>query len=143
VTSTARVALVMLAVATLVLGGCGEHGRRSAGSRPAFPRPLAQQFAAESDDVAHQLAAGASCAALSVAMRLERQAVQAIDAGRVPAAFRPALRSTTADLASRIHCVAPTPTPPRARPAPPPEKHGHGKQKGHGKHKGNDKGEGD
>jgi hypothetical protein len=130
-----------LVLAALGVGGCGDHhaARRSAGSAAAFPRVLALQLAAESDDVAHQLAVGAPCSALTAAARLRQQTIQAIGAGRVPAAFRRTLRSTTADLARRIRCVATTPSP-RARPIPPSEQHGHGnngKHKGHGKHNGN------
>ena len=138
------IAAVMLGASATVLAGCGAHGRpqQSAGSQGALPRALAQQLAAESDAVAHELAAGQPCTALSSAMRLRRQTIEAIDAGRVPAAFRPTLRSTTADLASRIHCIVQPQTEPRARPAPSPEKNGHGNN---GKHKGRskNKGEGD
>ena len=135
---------VMLVASVILLAGCGAHGRpqQSAASRGALPHLLAQELAAESDAVAHELAAGQTCAALSSAVRLRRETIQAIARGRVPAAFRPTLRSTTADLTRRIHCIVQPQTEPRARPAPPSEKHGHGNN---GKHKshGKDKGEGD
>jgi hypothetical protein len=141
------VLLVLVLLAALAAGGCGQHheARLAAGTGPVFPRALALQLAAESDDVAHQLAIGAPCSALTVATRLRQQAIDAIGAGRVPAAFRRTLRSTIADLASRIRCVAATPSL-RARPAPAPKQHGHGnngRHNGQGKHKGNDQDQGD
>jgi hypothetical protein len=148
VTRPVRAVLALaLVLSAPAAGGCGEHhgAPRSAVSVPVLPRALALQLAAESDDVAHQLAVGAPCSALTVATRLRQQTIEAISTGRVPAAFRQKLRSTTADLASRIRCVVTTPSP-RARPAPPPKQHGHGnngKHAGHGKHKGHDQSEGD
>jgi hypothetical protein len=141
VTRPARaLTLVMSAVA---LGGCAGH--RHEGARPAFPRPLALQLAAESDGVARELAGHDDCAARSAAIHLRQQTIREINAGHVPAAFRETLQSSANDLASRIRCVPPVPAAPRASPAPAPEQHGHGnhgKHKGQGKHNGNDQDEG-
>jgi hypothetical protein len=147
--STLRLLSVLAASAlALAVGGCGEHGqaKQSAEGRAALPHALAQQLAAESDEVARRLATGDGCAARSLATRLRQQTIHAIDAGRVPASLQPTLRSTTADLTSRIRCVIRTPSTPRARPAPPPTKtrhEDHGKHKGKEKHKAGDGNEGD
>ena len=141
-TPTLRVRLASaLAASALVLvaAGCGEHRQvqQSAGRVAALPAALAQQLASESDEVARRLSVGDDCTARSVATRLREQTLQAIDTGRVPAALQRTLRSTTADLASRIRCVIRPPVTPRARPAPPPAGHGH---QDRGKHKGKQKG---
>jgi hypothetical protein len=147
-TSRALLAAAPL-VSALVLAGCGAErpAQRSGAARAALlPQALAQQLAAESDEVARSLAAGNGCAARSAAIRLRRQTIQAINAGHVPAAFQERLQSAANDLAGRIHCVAPSAATPRARPAPAREKpkhEDHGKHKGRAKHEGDGKGEGD
>ena len=78
-------------------------------------------MASRSDEVAQTLAAGDSCRALSLAQQLQQEAVAAINAGRVPAAFQEQLGSTVGDLVFRIQCV------------PAAEPHDNGKHKG--KHK--------
>lgn len=152
VSSTLRVRLLSALAGSalaLAVAGCGEHGpaQQSAKGGATLPHALAQQLAAESDEVARRLAAGDGCAARSLATRLRKQTIHAIDAGRVPASLQRLLRSTTSDLTSRIRCVIRTPSTPRARPAPPsPAKHGHedhGKHKGKEKHKAGDGNEGD
>jgi hypothetical protein len=80
-------------------------------------------LASRSDEVAQALDGGAQCRALSLAQRLHRETVAAINAGRVPGAFQEQLASTVGDLVSRIRCV------PVAKP------HDNGKHKGKQKKK--------
>jgi hypothetical protein len=121
--------IALLSMAAL-LAGCGGHARRTAPPQPKLPATVAERLATRSDAVAARLDAGDGCGALDEARGLQQQAIAAINARRVPAAFQESLLAATNDLVARITCV----------PAPPPtEEHrrrGEDKDKGHGKHGG-------
>ena len=77
--------------------------------------------------VAVPLEAGDSCAAAKQAAALQAATDAAVDAVRVPAAFRAELQGAVRDLTLRIRCEEP--------------EHGdNGKRKGKGKGKGKDEG---
>jgi hypothetical protein len=116
--------IALLATAA-VLAGCGGHARRAEAPPPKLPAALAEQLATRSDAVAARLDASDGCGALADARSLQQQAIAAINAHQVPAAFQEDLLSTTNDLVARITC-APTPRPKE-------EHHGKGDGKGHGK----------
>jgi hypothetical protein len=119
--------LAISAAAVLSLAGCGssQHPQRA---QPKLPARVANQLAAQSDRVAAALDRGDACRALDEARRLQQATVDAINAGRVPAAFQEQLGSATSDLLNRIVCVRPPPAPTK--------EHGHGKGKHKGKHEG-------
>ncbi len=99
---------ILLAAAVLacaVASGCGSDAERSAPPPPKLPFETAQRLATESDSVATALAAGDPCGALDAAERLRVDAIEAINMGRVPAAFREELLSAVNDLPSRIECI--------------------------------------
>ena len=124
---------LVLAVAALV-AGCGGGKYRTAPPPPKLPASLAEQLAAQSDDVAGRLDAGDGCGALASARELRRLTIAAINAGRVPAALQEQLSAAANDLTVRIACAPP----PAQQPQPVQEEHDKDKHKhkGHGKHKG-------
>ena len=121
---------IALTLTAATLAGCGAAKQHAAPPQPKLPAALAQQLAAQSDEVAAKLDAGDGCGALAAAQRLQQLTIAAINERRVPAAFQEPLAAAANDLPAKIHCTLPQP--PAAQ-----EKH-HGK----GKHKGHD-GEGD
>jgi hypothetical protein len=118
--------LIALALAAATVGGCGDAARHTTPPpAPKLSSALAEQLAAQSDDVAAKLDAGDGCGALAAAQELQRRTIAAINADRVPAALQEPLSAAANDLPARIHCAPPPPVD---------EKH-HGKgHKGHGKH---------
>ena len=131
-TRTRPLELGAAAAAALCLSACG-GAKQSAPPPPTFSRSLAASLAAQSDAVASALAAGDSCHALTLAQRLQRQTIAAINTGRVAPGLQEQLSSAVNELVVRVHC-----TPPPA-PAPAKKEHGHGKHKGHGeKHEGDE-----
>jgi hypothetical protein len=116
--------------AVVVLGGCGESGKRATPPRPQLPAPLVSRLASRSDQVAQRLDANDGCGALAAAKELQRDAIAAVNSRRVPARFQEPLLGAANDLVLRIHC-APPPTP-RAKGD---DEHGKDTGKGHGKGK--------
>lgn len=115
----------------MVLAGCGGGERREAVVRPALPADVAGELARRSDDVAARLEAGDRCGALAAAQELRARAVDAVNAGRVPAPLQEELLGAVNALAGRISC-----TPPPAPAAAEDEGDaGHGKGKAKGKRK--------
>ena len=113
-----------IVLASAAFAGCGS------GTEPPPPPPklsvaIAEPLAARSDKVAELLAAGDACGALEEARRLQQDAVEAINEGRVPGAFQEHLGTVVNDLAGRIQCIAP--------PEEDDEERGRGKGKGKGK----------
>jgi hypothetical protein len=108
----------------LVLTSCGGGEQRRAAPQPKIPHQLAEQLAEHSDQVADAFAAGDSCRALEEARHLQRDAIKAINGGRIPARFQEHLAATVSDLAARIECVSPDDVDERDKP---------GKRKGHEK----------
>ena len=123
-------ATVIVFLATVGLAACG-GGQRHATPPPALPKSLASTLAARAEQVAAALDAGDSCRGATLAQRLQRDTIAAINAHRIPPALQEQVSGSVNDLAARIVCVPP--------PRPPEEKHDHGKHKGHEKkHKGDD-----
>ena len=125
------------------MGGCGSGAERAAPPPPPrLPAGLAAQLASQSDQIAALLAAEDSCGALEAARTFRKDAIAAINAGRVAARFQEPLIGAANDLPLRIHCS------PRAAPANADENrehdrkpnkhgndehgHGHGHEKGDG-----------
>jgi hypothetical protein len=127
--------------ACLVLAGCG--GGRKAAPAPKLPAPLGRSLAAQSEQVASQLAAGDACGASDSATKLQQRTIASMV--RVPAELQEPLQSAVNDLADRAQaaCQAATPPPPLPPVSPPPPEHGkgHGHGKKHKKH--GDEGGGD
>jgi hypothetical protein len=136
----------ILLLCTLALAGCG-------GSRgPSIDAGLAEKLARQADAVVQ---ATDPCAARTHARILQRQAVAAINAGRIPASFQEPLLARANALADELalRCL---PVPAASTPAAPPQvtirvprgPHGHGpggkhdrpgpgkhgKPHGHGRH---------
>ena len=134
----AAVAAALIALCAFVAGGCGSETRRSAPPPPRLPAALAADLASHSDDVARLLDASDGCGALDAAKALQRRAIAAINAGRVPARLQEPLSTAANDLVFRIHCVPPpAPAPAAADNEQPPRGHGeddkgHEKEKKHG-----------
>ena len=122
-TRTKRPELGAALAAALCLAGCGSGSEHRVAPQPKLPEPIASALASRSDEIAHALAGGDQCRALSLAQHLQRETISAINAGRVPGAFQEQLGSTVGDLLSRIQCV-PAVKPPES-----------GKHKGKGKKK--------
>jgi hypothetical protein len=81
-------------------------------------------LAARTEAVAQATAAGDSCKAASLAQDLQKEAIGAINEGRIAVVLQEPLLGAVNDLTARIECV----------PAPPKAQHDHGKHKGkHGK----------
>ena len=129
-TRTRRLELGAAAAAALCLSACG-GAKQSAPPPPTFARSLAASLAAQTDGVARALAAGDSCRAATLAQRLQRNTISAINSGRVTPALQEQLSSAVNALVVRVRCVPP--------PAPARREHGRGKHKGHDKkHEGDD-----
>jgi hypothetical protein len=128
-TRTRPLELGAAALAALCLGACGGEGKRASPPPPTLPHALAATLAARSDAVAAALAAGNSCGAFTSARRLQREAIAAINGGRVAPALQEDLSSAVNDLAARVTCVPP-PAPTKAEGDG--KKH---KEKGHGNKK--------
>ena len=134
-TRTRPVELGAALAAALCLSACG-GAKQPAPPPPTFAKSLASGLAAQSDSVASALAAGDSCRALTLAQRLQRSTIGAINQGRVPPGLQEQLSSAVNALVARVRCVPP----PAAAPPPHEGKHDHGKHKGHEKkkHRGDD-----
>ena len=130
---------VAFAACSLLLAGCGSGDERAAPPRPHLSAALAADLATRSDNVARLLDRHDGCSALAAAKALQRRAIAAINAGRVPARLQETLGTAANDLVFRIHCA------PRPAPAPASEDNNgkpHGDGKGHGKGKGKGHGKG-
>ena len=126
-TRTSRLELCTACAAALCLSACGGGAGRRVEPSPALPRDVGRVLAARTDEVAVALDAGDGCHGATLARRLQRDTIAAINAGRVPPALQEQLSGSVNDLAARIVCV---PEPPARQRH---EKHGRGKHKGHEK----------
>jgi hypothetical protein len=104
-TRTRRPELGAAIAVALCLAGCGSGPKHRVAPQPKLPGPVVSALASRSDEVAHALAGGDQCRALSLAQQLQRETIAAINAGRVPAALQEQLGSTVGDLLARIQCV--------------------------------------
>jgi hypothetical protein len=108
---TPRIGIWLAAAASaFVVAACGGGADpEPAPEAPALPRALAQDLAAQSEQIADTLAAGDVCGAAQQADELNAAAVAAADGGRVPAVMREELLSTVELLVNEINCPAPEP----------------------------------
>lgn len=99
-------------LAVLVVGiaftACG--GSEAPAPEPKIPSRLAEDLAAQADAVAASLEAGDPCGAKELALTLQADVAEAINAGRIPAAFRRELQGTVDQLV-QIECVPAEPPP--------------------------------
>jgi hypothetical protein len=125
----------ILLLCTLALAACG-------GSRgPSIDADVAEKLARQADAVAQT---ADPCAARTHARILRRQAVAAINAGRIPASFQEPLLARANELADELalRCLpvpaastpAPSPPPVTIRVPSGPRGHGWGKHDKHDKH---------
>ena len=106
-TRTRRPELGAALAVALCLAGCGSGSEQRAAPQPKLPAAAASALASRSDEVARALAGGDECRALSLAQRLQRETIAAINAGHIPGAFQEHIGSTVGELVSRIRCVPP------------------------------------
>jgi hypothetical protein len=125
---TACSAVLLLAA----LAGCG--GEEKASPQPRIEPATAQQLASISDEVAH-LADSDECAAAERADDLYTAALEARDAGRVPARLAAELVAGAKELRNELNCPPPPPPPTTTDEG---NRNGKGKGKGKGKHGGDE-----
>ena len=116
---------LLTASSALVLAGCGGGDHTAPPPQPPrIPAGVAQQLAAEADDVA-TLTPG-TCAARDAAARFRAHVIASI--GRIPPRYQEPLMSAANSLADRLAaCVEPQPVEPE-------HDNGHGKKHGKKKH---------
>jgi hypothetical protein len=102
--------LLAVLVVGIALTACG--GSEAPPREPKIPARLANDLAAKADAVAESLEAGDPCRAREQAVALQADVTQAINAGRIPAAFRRELLSAASELAGQIECLPAEPSPP-------------------------------
>jgi hypothetical protein len=92
----------------LLLAGCGGGGQAAPPPRPPkLPHALAQELATRSDRVARRLDAHDRCGALAEAIRLQREVITAINAGRVAPRLQEPLQSAANGLVARVGACPP------------------------------------
>ena len=107
---------------TLALAGCGGGEDEAAPKRPKLPAATATALAAESDQIAENLAAGDECAADLRARALRAHVGDAVASGEVSIALGREMSAAARSLDQGITCEpAPPPAPepkPKKEPAP-------------------------
>jgi hypothetical protein len=127
---------LLTACSAFLIAGCGGGGdpadpRTSAA--PIIQRPVAQELANRSDEVARLLETGNACAALGEASRLRAELARAIDRHLIPQRYRTGLARAVNGIRGQIVCRREPP------PSPPPPSEDGGKKKpkkpgkGHGR----------
>jgi len=107
----------------LALAGCG-GGSEATPSEPAIPAPIAEDLAAQSEELADLLAEVRTCDAAHAADALNDSVEQA--AGQIPDALEAQLSAVVAELVDTVNC-------------PQPEEEEGDEENGKGKGKGKDK----
>jgi len=125
-------------LAALALSACGGEAKHASPPRPpTFPRLLGGALAARSDEVAGALERGDSCRAFALSRQLRREAIAAINSGRVTGELQEDLAAAVNDLAARLACVPSTPAKPtnaeHEKPKHEKRKHERREKKEHGK----------
>jgi hypothetical protein len=102
----------MLLLCLLALAGCGGDGG------PPIEKSLATKLANQADAIAQ---AGNACSARTHARILQRQTIDAINAGSIPPAYQETLQSRVNEIAAtlELRCL-PTPAPVSAESTHPP-----------------------
>lgn len=135
-----RAALLLIALAG-TLAACGGDGGEAEAQLPAA---LASRLAAGADLVAVATDAGDPCAAAEAATGLQRDAIAAVNAGKVPAELQEELLAGINRVASSVACVPPPAPPPVVTTVPDDERSGEDDEdRGQGKRKGRGKGKQD
>jgi len=119
--------LVLLA-AVLALAGCG-GGSEATPSEPAIPAPIAEDLAAQSEELADLLAEVRTCDAAHAADALNDSVERA--AGQIPDALEAELSAVVAELVDTVNC-------PQPEEEEEDDENGPGKGKGKGKGKPDD-----
>jgi hypothetical protein len=140
---------VLSVLSVLAVSACGSQSREAAQrTTPRLPPAVAATLATRSDALASALRRGDACEARIQVHGLERQTRLAIDAGRVPPAYRARLVAATTRIAAQMPRCLPRPTPPAVSPSPVERQHPargsegkHGKPGRPKKHHGNDHGD--
>ena len=98
-------------LAVAILAGCGGDG---GAETPLLPRDLAESLASRSDAVAEALDAGDPCRAAGKANQLRAEAIEAVNAGRIPERYQEDLLTSANELAASAaeECSAQAPPPP-------------------------------
>jgi hypothetical protein len=92
-------------IACAAVSGCAGGGSDdSTPPRPAFAPAVAQELSAAADRVADLLAAGDTCGAAHAADDLQRDVIEAVNAGDVPPAFQEELGAVAAELVNEVNC---------------------------------------
>ncbi len=94
------------AVLALLLAGCGGEQERDRAAKLKLPPGLAADLADRSDSISELLDARDACAARTEAEALQRRAIAAINARRVPAAFQEELTGWVNALVGSIRCAS-------------------------------------
>jgi hypothetical protein len=87
----------------IALAGCG-HSTKTSAQEPALPRPVANDLAGKSDQIAEALDSGDVCGAATLADRLKDAVDAAVSSGRVPPAFHDELEQTATELQNEVNC---------------------------------------
>jgi hypothetical protein len=127
--------LTACSAALLLAASAGCGGKEKASPQPRIDPVTAQQLATISDDVA-DLADTDECAAAARADDLYTAALEARDAGHVPARLASELVARTEELRNELNCPPPPPAPTITDEDEDGHGHGKGKGKGKGKHGG-------
>jgi hypothetical protein len=114
---------------TLTLAGCG-GGSEQTSSEPAIPAPIAEDLAAQSEEIAATLDGGDVCGAAKRADELNEAVNDAVAKGQIPNALQGELQNVVAELVNGVNCEQPEE-----------EEEGEENGKGKGKGKGQDKDE--
>jgi ABC-type amino acid transport substrate-binding protein len=126
--------------------GCGAAAGPEAAPPPPPPKlakATADRLVARSDTIALKLAAGDECGAAHEADALNADAIAAVNAGEIPAAFQEELVARTQELVNAVNCPPPVVQPqPQAEEEQGDEGPGRGKKKGHENEKRKKKGKG-
>lgn len=122
----ARPAAFLVGLAALAFTACGGGGQETTpASQPAISAGTAQALADQADGIADTLESGDVCGAAHEADAFDQAVIDAINGGRVPAAFQESLLATAHKLRDTINC------PQTEEDENKDEEKGKGKKKGH------------
>ena len=108
----------------LTLAGCG-GGSEQTSSEPVIPAPVADDLAAQSEEIAASLEGGDVCGAAQQADVLNDAVNDAVAKGQIPSALQGELENVVSELVNNVNCEEPAEE--------------EDEEKGNGKGKGKDK----
>jgi outer membrane PBP1 activator LpoA protein len=100
--SAGTLAALTLAIVLAACGGGG--GSNATAERPTLPRSVAEDLAAQSDQIADALERGDVCGAAHLADELKDAVDAAVAGGRIPAAFQDEVERTATELQNGVNC---------------------------------------